>query len=123
MAQPDVRRRRRGSANGTGLGFGDYLLGIGRQSQFAVSRNKPERGTYTWSNSLLACVKMPRTDVNGLNTFTYDSGGALIAMTNALGQTTRITQHLRTPKGALSHSEALTHRAATHITAWKNRGE
>ena len=50
--------------------------------------------TYTWSNSLLASIKTPRTDVNGLTRFTYDASGALTATTNALGQTTQITQHL-----------------------------
>ena len=50
--------------------------------------------TYTWSNSLLASVKKPRTDVSAVTQFTYDSSGALTATTNALGQVTRITQHL-----------------------------
>ena len=50
--------------------------------------------TYTWSNFLLASAQTPRTDVAGLTKFTYDSSGALTATTNALGQTTQITQHL-----------------------------
>jgi YD repeat-containing protein len=50
--------------------------------------------TYTWSNFLLASVKTPRTDVSGLTKFTYDGSGALTATTNAMGQTTQITQHL-----------------------------
>ena len=50
--------------------------------------------TYTWSNFLPASVKTPRTDVNGVTTFTYDSSGALTGITNALGQKTQITQHL-----------------------------
>jgi RHS repeat-associated protein len=50
--------------------------------------------TYTWNNGLLASVKRPRTDVNGSTQFTYDSSGALIATTNALNQTTHVTQHL-----------------------------
>ncbi len=49
--------------------------------------------TYTWQNNLLASIKTPRTDVNGLTQFTYDGSGALTAITNALGQQTRITQH------------------------------
>ena len=50
--------------------------------------------TYTWSNFRLASRKTPRTDVNGVTTFTYDSTGALIAFTNALGRTTQISQNL-----------------------------
>jgi RHS repeat-associated protein len=50
--------------------------------------------TYAWSNSLLASVKTPRTDVNGLTSFTYDASGALTATTNALGQSIKVTQHL-----------------------------
>jgi RHS repeat-associated protein len=50
--------------------------------------------TYTWANSLIASVKTPRNDVNGLTKFTFDASGALTATTNALGQTTQITQHL-----------------------------
>ena len=50
--------------------------------------------TYTWSNFLLASIRKPRTDVNAVTTFTYDSSGALTGSTNALGQTTQITQHL-----------------------------
>ena len=49
--------------------------------------------TYTWSNSLPASIKTPRTDVNDLMTFTYDSSGALTSTTNALGQKIQITQH------------------------------
>lgn len=50
--------------------------------------------TYTWSNSLLASVQGPRTDVQALTKYTYDGTGALTATTNALGQTTNITRHL-----------------------------
>ncbi|HYL35196.1 MAG TPA: RHS repeat-associated core domain-containing protein [Bryobacteraceae bacterium] len=50
--------------------------------------------TYTYSNFLLASIKTPRTDVAGLTKFTYDSTGALTAITNALNQTTQITSHL-----------------------------
>ena len=50
--------------------------------------------TYTWSNFLLASVQTPRTDVAGVTKYTYDSTGALTGTTNALGQTTQITQHL-----------------------------
>jgi RHS repeat-associated protein len=50
--------------------------------------------TYTWSNALLASIKTPRTDVNSTTTFSYDSGGALTAITNALGQTVQIQQRL-----------------------------
>ena len=53
--------------------------------------------TYTWSNGLLMSVKGPRTDVPELTSFAYDASGALIKMTNALGQQTQITQH--TPGG------------------------
>ena len=49
--------------------------------------------TYTWQNSLLASIKTPRLDINGLTQFTYDGSGALTAITNALNQQTRITQH------------------------------
>lgn len=50
--------------------------------------------TYTWANSLLASARGPRTDVTELTTFTYDGTGALTAATNALGQVTKVTQHL-----------------------------
>jgi RHS repeat-associated protein len=50
--------------------------------------------TYTWSNFLLASALGPRTDASELTKFAYDSTGALTATTNALGQMTKITQHL-----------------------------
>src|SRR5262249_50093648 len=50
--------------------------------------------TYTWSNFLLASVQKPRADVAALTRFTYDSSGALTAITNALGHATQITRHL-----------------------------
>jgi RHS repeat-associated protein len=50
--------------------------------------------TYTWSNFLLASAQNPRTDVQEVAKFTYDASGALTAVTNALGQATKITQHL-----------------------------
>jgi YD repeat-containing protein len=50
--------------------------------------------TYTWSNFLLASAKGPRTDVSELTAFAYDSSGALTSIANALGQTTKVTQHL-----------------------------
>src|SRR5262249_38696617 len=50
--------------------------------------------TYTWSNFLLASVQNPRTDVAALTQFTYDTSGALTAITNALGHKTQITRHL-----------------------------
>jgi RHS repeat-associated protein len=53
--------------------------------------------TYTWSNGLLASAKGPRTDVSELTSFAYDSSGALIKATNALGQQIQVTQH--TPGG------------------------
>jgi RHS repeat-associated protein len=53
--------------------------------------------TYTWANSLLASALGPRTDVSEPTKLTYDSGGALTATTNALGQAMNITQH--TPGG------------------------
>jgi len=53
--------------------------------------------TNTWSNSLLASTLGPRGDVKGLTSYSYDSTGALISVTNALGQATKVTQH--TPGG------------------------
>jgi len=53
--------------------------------------------TFTWSNFLLASVKSPRTDVPAVTRLGYDASGALTSLTNALGQTTQITQH--TPGG------------------------
>ena len=50
--------------------------------------------TQTWSNFLLTSVTGPRTDVSEVTSFTYDSSGALIKITNALGQVSQITQHL-----------------------------
>jgi RHS repeat-associated protein len=52
-----------------------------------------EAWTFTWTNSLLASVRTPRRDVNGLTQFLYDSTGALTQITNALGQQAQITQH------------------------------
>jgi YD repeat-containing protein len=46
--------------------------------------------TYTWANSLLASVTDPRSNTTQ---FGWDSTGALISMTNALGQVTQVTQH------------------------------
>lgn len=46
--------------------------------------------TNTWSNFLLASVKTPKGNTTS---FTYDSTGALTAVTNALAQVTQITQH------------------------------
>jgi len=53
--------------------------------------------TFTWSNFLPASAQGPRTDVAELTKFTYDTSGALTAVTNALNQTTRVTAH--TPGG------------------------
>jgi len=53
--------------------------------------------TYTWNNGLLTSVQNPRTDVRAITNFAYDTTGALITTTNALGQTTQVTQH--TPGG------------------------
>ena len=50
--------------------------------------------TYTWSNSLLASILGPRNDVSELTKFTYDASGAVTSITNPLGQTTKVTQHL-----------------------------
>ncbi len=51
--------------------------------------------TLTWgANFLLASVKGPRTDVNALTSMSYDASGALTQITNALNQTTTVTQHL-----------------------------
>ncbi len=50
--------------------------------------------TYTWSNFLLASTQTPRTDLVGLTKFAYDGTGALISITNALGQTMQIAKHL-----------------------------
>jgi RHS repeat-associated protein len=64
-----------------------------------MRRHRPANGqmrtwTYTWSNFLPTSIKTP----NGNSTaFTYDSTGALTAITNPLNQTTSITGH--TPGG------------------------
>ncbi len=50
--------------------------------------------TYTWSNFLIASEQGPRTDLTQITRFTYDTSGALTKTTNALNQTTQITQHL-----------------------------
>ncbi len=50
--------------------------------------------TYTWSNFLPASVQAPRADVAAVTNYTYDSSGSITATTNALGQTTQVTQHL-----------------------------
>ncbi len=49
--------------------------------------------TYTWNDFLLASAQGPRTDVKELTKYTYDGSGALTAISNALGQTTKITAH------------------------------
>jgi RHS repeat-associated protein len=69
--------------------------------------------TYTWSNFLLASVQTPRTDVKGLTTFIYDGSGALTARTNALGQTTKVTQHL---PGGLPQTTVDTNGVTTNLT-------
>ena len=58
-----------------------------------VTNGITEAWKFTWQNSLLASVKTPRTDVNGLTQFTYDGSGALATITNALGHQTQITSH------------------------------
>jgi RHS repeat-associated protein len=50
--------------------------------------------TYTWANSLLASFQNVRTDITELTQLTYDASGALTSITNALGQTMKITAHL-----------------------------
>ena len=52
---------------------------------------------YTWENALPTSVQNPRTDVNALTSFAYDTSGALVKTTNALGQMVQVTQH--TPGG------------------------
>jgi RHS repeat-associated protein len=59
-----------------------------------TSQNNTRTWTCTWSNFLMSSVKTPRTDVSGLTQFSHDSTGALTGTTNALGQTTQITEHL-----------------------------
>jgi RHS repeat-associated protein len=54
--------------------------------------------TYTWSNGLLTSVRGPRDDVTAITALAYDSSGALVSITNALGQVVHITAHL--PGGA-----------------------
>jgi RHS repeat-associated protein len=54
----------------------------------------PRIWTYTWANSLPASVKGPRPDVSQLTKYTYDSAGALTAITDALGHMVQVTQHL-----------------------------
>ncbi len=49
--------------------------------------------TYTWNNFLLASAQGPRTDVKELTKYSYDGSGSLTAITNALGQSTKITAH------------------------------
>ncbi len=50
--------------------------------------------TYTWSNFLQASIKSPRTDVSSVTNFTYDAGGRVTSVSNALNQTKQIIQHL-----------------------------
>jgi RHS repeat-associated protein len=50
--------------------------------------------TYTWANFLPASMKGPRTDVSDLTKLTYDASGTVTAVTNQLGQTIQVTQHL-----------------------------
>ena len=70
------------------------LLYDGSQNVFPYStRNQQRYWAYTWSNFLLISSTGPRTDVNQLTKFAYDSTGALTSITNALGQATRITSH------------------------------
>jgi RHS repeat-associated protein len=54
------------------------------------TKGQSRTATNTWSNSLLASTKSP----NGNTTsFAYDGSGALVKITNALGQATSITAH------------------------------
>jgi RHS repeat-associated core domain len=67
---------------------------------------------YTWSNSLLTSIKKPRTDVQAVQ-FEYDDSGALTAITNSLGQRTRITVHM---PGGLPQTIVDANGVATELT-------
>jgi RHS repeat-associated protein len=50
--------------------------------------------TYTYgANFLLSSATGPRIDVSQVTTFAYDATGVITTITNALGQTNKITQH------------------------------
>jgi RHS repeat-associated protein len=49
---------------------------------------------FTWANELLVSSKGPRASTAELTQYGYDASGALTSITDALGHTTQITQHL-----------------------------
>jgi YD repeat-containing protein len=69
-------------------------------SSVPYSTNGQIRGwsyTYTAAGQL-ASVKGPRTDVDDTRLYSYDGSGTLVAITNALGQTTQVTSHRAGPE-------------------------
>ena len=60
-------------------------------SRTDTASNLKRSWTYAWSDALLASVTGPRTDVTQTTSFTYGTHGQLAGITNALGQTTRIS--------------------------------
>lgn len=59
------------------------------------STNGQTRETqWTWnSTGQMLSVQLPRTDVTALTSFTYDTDGALLSVTDAVGNATNITSH------------------------------
>lgn len=58
------------------------------------TNGKTRTWTFTYANSLMTSVTTPRSDVVGVTKFGYDATGSLTSITNALGQTLQISQHL-----------------------------
>ncbi|NVD97746.1 RHS repeat protein [Massilia sp. BJB1822] len=60
----------------------------------AVALGSPRVWRYTYSSvGQVLTVDGPRTDVNDIMTYAYDSAGNLISVCNAAGHTTRFSQH------------------------------
>ena len=88
-----------GASIGLGAGLGGLAAACGSGGTTTTTtvpystKGQIRTWTYTWSNFLLASSKGPRTDVSTITKFTYDSSGALTAVTNALNQVMQVTQH------------------------------
>lgn len=56
-----------------------------------LETNKTRVWTFTYNGRLMSSVKGPRTDVNDLTQYTYDTKGNLATLTNAAGKVTKFT--------------------------------
>ena len=69
------------------------LLAVALASCLATAGHAAERSwSYTYNNlGLIETANGPRTDVNDITTYSYDSQGRLTRVSNALGHTTQLS--------------------------------